>query len=98
MPINTFEQIPALPSGPVPPPCPHIRPPFAHIGAPLNGPPRPPRPPGPSPPPDRGPWPQPGFPWNPYYQFPFTYPQAIPDGDSNAVKPDKFTRKDPRLL
>ena len=25
--------------------------------------------------------PQPGFPWNPYYQFPFTYPQAIPDDE-----------------
>ena len=100
MPINTFTQIPTLPSGPVPQSCPHPRPPFPHIGALPNGPPgppRPPRPPGP-PPADGGPWPQPGFPWNPYYQFPFPYPQAIPDGDSDVAKPDKFTGKDPRLL
>ena len=98
--INTFTQIPTLPSGPVPQSRPHPGPPFPHIGALPNGPPSPPRPsrpPGP-PPPDGGPWPQPGFPWNPYYQFPFAYPQAIPDGDSDAVKPDKFTGKDPHLL
>ena len=95
-PINTLKQIPASPGGPVPPLRP-FRPPFPHIGAPPNGPPRPPRPPGP-PPLGGGPWPQPGFPWNLYYQFPFAYPQAIPNGDSNAVKPEKFMGKDPRLL
>ncbi|KAF8530695.1 hypothetical protein JB92DRAFT_3106120 [Gautieria morchelliformis] len=85
-------QIPAPPGGPALSPTPPFGPPFPHFGVPLIG---PPGPPGPPPPPAGGPWPQSGFPWNPYYPFPFAYPQAAPDGDSNAEKPDKFRLEGP---